>query len=47
MMNDGIAGIISGRQPLSDWEQLVSNWRSKGGDQIRDEYQKALSARTV
>jgi putative aldouronate transport system substrate-binding protein len=47
MMNDGIAGIISGRQPMSDWDQLVSDWRSKGGDQIRDEYQKALSARTV
>src|SRR5690348_15965736 len=45
MVNDGIAGIITGRQPMSDWEPLVADWRSKGGDQIRDEYQKGLAAR--
>jgi putative aldouronate transport system substrate-binding protein len=46
MVNDGIAGIVSGRQPMSDWDQLVSDWRSKGGEQIRHEYQQALAART-
>jgi putative aldouronate transport system substrate-binding protein len=46
MMNDGIAGIVSGRQAMTDWDQLVSDWRSKGGEQIRGEYQQALSQRT-
>jgi putative aldouronate transport system substrate-binding protein len=45
MVNDGIAGIVSGRQPMSDWDQLVSDWRSRGGEQIRQEYQQALAAR--
>jgi putative aldouronate transport system substrate-binding protein len=47
MVNDGIAGIISGRQPLSDWEGLVRDWVSKGGDQIRQEYQQALATRAT
>jgi putative aldouronate transport system substrate-binding protein len=46
MVNDGIAGIVTGRQPMSDWDQLVRDWRTKGGDQIRDEYQKGLAARS-
>ncbi|MBV9247840.1 MAG: hypothetical protein JO227_01145 [Acetobacteraceae bacterium] len=45
MINDGIAGVVSGRQPMSDWDQLVRDWRAKGGDQIREEYQQALTAR--
>jgi putative aldouronate transport system substrate-binding protein len=47
MMNDGVAGIVTGRQPMSDWDQLVSDWRTKGGDQIRDEFQKALGQRSA
>jgi putative aldouronate transport system substrate-binding protein len=45
MVNDGIAGIISGRQPMSDWDGLVRDWASKGGDQIRQEYQQAPANR--
>lgn len=45
MMNDRIAAIVGGRQPIGDWDQLVSDWRSRGGDQIREEYQQALAAR--
>jgi putative aldouronate transport system substrate-binding protein len=40
--NDGITDIMAGRRPLSDYDQLVKDWQSGGGDQIRTEYQKAL-----
>jgi len=43
-VQDGITGIVTGRQPLTDWDQIVKDWQSKGGNQIRDEYQKALDA---
>jgi putative aldouronate transport system substrate-binding protein len=44
-MADGIVAIVAGRQPLSDWEQMVSDWQTKGGNKIRDEYAAALQAR--
>jgi putative aldouronate transport system substrate-binding protein len=43
-MSDGMTAIISGRQPLSDWEQMVKDWRSGGGDEVRGDYEKALAA---
>jgi putative aldouronate transport system substrate-binding protein len=39
---DGVADIVVGRRPLSDFDQLVKDWASKGGDTIRAEYQDAL-----
>jgi putative aldouronate transport system substrate-binding protein len=42
--NDGITAIVAGRRPLSDFDQLVADWRSGGGDQIRAEYEQALAA---
>jgi putative aldouronate transport system substrate-binding protein len=41
-MGDGLLAIIFGRSDLSSYDQLVSNWRSQGGDQIRSEFEKAL-----
>lgn len=38
---DGIGDIMAGRRPLSDYDQLVSQWRSAGGNRMRTEYQKA------
>jgi putative aldouronate transport system substrate-binding protein len=43
-VRDGIRDIVAGRRPLGDWEQLVSDWRSGGGEQIRTEFQAALAA---
>jgi putative aldouronate transport system substrate-binding protein len=40
--NDGVAQIVFGRDNISSFDQLVSDWRSGGGDQIRAEYQNAL-----
>jgi putative aldouronate transport system substrate-binding protein len=41
---DGLTEIIRGTRPLSDLDSLVSDWRSNGGDKIRDEFQQALAA---
>jgi putative aldouronate transport system substrate-binding protein len=41
---DGLVDFVVGRRPLSDYDQLVSDWRSNGGDQMRTEFQQAYSA---
>jgi putative aldouronate transport system substrate-binding protein len=40
---DGLIDIIAGRRPMSDYDQLVSTWRSAGGDTIRSEFQQAYA----
>jgi putative aldouronate transport system substrate-binding protein len=40
---DGVAGIAAGRKPMSELDVLVKDWKARGGDQIRDEYQKAIA----
>ena len=39
---DRMTSIISGREPLSIFDTFVSDWRSRGGDQIRKEYEQEL-----
>ena len=39
---DRVVSIIVGRDPLSALDQYVKDWKSRGGDQIRKEYQDAL-----
>ncbi len=39
---DRIGAIVTGRSPLSAIDDLARDWRSRGGDQIRKEYQDAL-----
>ncbi|MGW8992901.1 extracellular solute-binding protein [Streptomyces zhihengii] len=34
--------IVRGRKKISDMQQAVSEWRSKGGDELRDWYKKIL-----
>ena len=43
-MNDGLLDIILGRSELSTFDQLVRDWRSQGGDQIRSEFEQGLQA---
>jgi len=40
---DGLIDIITGRRPMTDYAQLVSEWRSGGGDAIRGEFQQAYA----
>jgi putative aldouronate transport system substrate-binding protein len=41
---DGIAEIVTGANPLSAFDQLVADWRTAGGDQMRAEYQQLYAA---
>lgn len=38
---DGVNQILFGREPVSALDQLVKDWRTNGGDQIRKEYAQA------
>ena len=42
--NDSINEIIQGRQPESGLDDLISKWKSGGGDTIRSEYEEQLQA---
>ena len=41
-LTDGIASVVTGRQPFSDWDQVVKDWQNNGGNQIRTEYQQGM-----
>jgi putative aldouronate transport system substrate-binding protein len=43
-MLDGLAEIVKGAQPVSYLDQLVRDWRTNGGDQIRAELEQARAA---
>ena len=40
----GAVDIVVGRRPMSDYDQIVSEWRNGGGDQSRKEYLDAFAA---
>jgi putative aldouronate transport system substrate-binding protein len=42
MIFDRVSDIASGRSQLSDFDQLVKDWRAQGGDMARSEYQASL-----
>jgi hypothetical protein len=35
---------VTGRQPLVDFDQLIKDWHSNGGDQLKTEYEHAYAA---
>ncbi len=39
---DRVTAIITGRDPLAALDQYIKDWKSRGGDQIRKEYQDAV-----
>jgi putative aldouronate transport system substrate-binding protein len=41
---DGFIDIVAGRRPMTDYDQLVQDWRTGGGDAIRAEFQQAYAA---
>lgn len=41
-MGDGLLATMFGRADLSSLDQLVKDWRTQGGDQIRSEFEQAL-----
>lgn len=42
LQSDRIVAIVSGREPMTAWDQFIKDWKGRGGDQIRKEYQDAL-----
>ena len=43
IVNDAQNDILSGRKPVSAWDDVVKEWRSTGGDKVRAEYEQALA----
>ena len=41
LQSDRTVAIVTGREPVSTWDFFLKDWRSRGGDQIRKEYQDA------
>lgn len=41
LVDDQLSSIIAGRAPISSLTSLISNWKSQGGEQMRNEYQKS------
>jgi putative aldouronate transport system substrate-binding protein len=41
--NDGLLEILQGRASMSDLDQLVKDWQSNGGEDMRTEFLKAMS----
>ena len=39
-----VIDIVTARRPLTDFDGLVKDWQTGGGNQIRTEYQQALAA---
>jgi putative aldouronate transport system substrate-binding protein len=42
-INDGLTGLVVGRRPLTDYDQIVKDWLSNGGEQMRQEFMAALA----
>jgi putative aldouronate transport system substrate-binding protein len=44
LVADKYTEIVTGRAELDSWDQLVEDWRSRGGDDQRAEYEEAIAA---
>jgi putative aldouronate transport system substrate-binding protein len=42
---DTLTDILVGRRELSDYDQMVKDWQSKGGNQLRGELEQAIATR--
>ncbi len=43
-LGDGLSDIVTGRRAFSEFDQLVKDWHSNGGDQLKTEYEQAYAA---
>jgi putative aldouronate transport system substrate-binding protein len=44
LINDRISEIVTGRAPFSTYDTMVAEWKSRGGDQVRREYEQDRKA---
>jgi putative aldouronate transport system substrate-binding protein len=42
---DGLRDVILSRRPFTDYDQLVTDWKTTAGDQVRKEYTDAMAAK--
>jgi len=42
IINDAQNDIITGRKPVSSWDDAVKNWKTTGGDKVRAELEEAF-----
>jgi putative aldouronate transport system substrate-binding protein len=42
--NDGVREILLGRKPFGEFDQVLKQWQSDAGEQIRKEYLDAMAA---
>ncbi|MEU0953674.1 hypothetical protein ABZ353_15245 [Streptomyces niveus] len=45
-LDDTRKGIMQGRVPLSEWDDVMKNWRKEAGDRIHAEFEQAWETRT-
>ncbi|MBV9601444.1 MAG: hypothetical protein JOZ87_31935 [Chloroflexi bacterium] len=43
LVYNGIGDVVLGRQPTSAVDDVVSQWKSQGGDQMRTEFEQAIA----
>jgi putative aldouronate transport system substrate-binding protein len=43
-LTDGITDVLAGRRQLSEFDQVVKDWQTNGGNDIRTELQQAMAA---
>jgi putative aldouronate transport system substrate-binding protein len=46
MVYNGIGEVVLGRAPANSIDQLIKDWKSQGGDQMRTEFEQAIAAAT-
>lgn len=42
LVTDRIGAIITGREPLESMDQFIADWRSRGGDEVRQQFEEDL-----
>jgi putative aldouronate transport system substrate-binding protein len=42
IINDAQSDILSGRKPVSSWDDAIRNWKQTGGDKVRTEFEDAF-----
>jgi putative aldouronate transport system substrate-binding protein len=44
LITDKYSEIVTGRAELSEWDNVIADWKSRGGDDMRQEYEDAIRA---
>jgi putative aldouronate transport system substrate-binding protein len=43
LVYNGIGDVVLGRQPMSSVDDVIRQWKSQGGDQMRSEFEQAIA----